>query len=74
MTFISDRNGTTSAAGGESQVASALVGISVGSADGTHARALMGCARAPAGALDAMRAQVLVQQAASPLTTPYPSA
>lgn len=56
MTFISDGNGATRAAGGKSQVAGTLVGVSVGSADGAYADDLVReCLRAPAGAPHTMR-------------------
>lgn len=57
VTLISDGNGATRAAGGESQVAGTLVGVSVGSADGTCAGDLVReCLGAPAGAPHTMRA------------------
>jgi len=56
MTFISDRNGATRAAGGESQVTGTLVGVSVGSADGACAGDLMReCLGASAGAPHTVR-------------------
>lgn len=62
MTLIGDGNGAASAAGGESQVAGTLVGVSVGPADGARAGDLVrGRLGAPAGAPHAVRAQVLVQ-------------
>lgn len=75
MALISDRNGATCAAGGESQVAGTLVGVSVGPADGARAGDLVrGRLGAPAGAPHTVRAQVLVQQTAPTLATSDPCA
>lgn len=64
MTLVSDGNGATCSAGGKLQMASTFVSVSVGSADGTRACDLVRGRRrlgAPAGALDAVGTQVLVQ-------------
>lgn len=75
MALICDGNGATCAAGGESQVAGTLVGVSVGPADGARAGDLVrGRLRAPAGAPHTVRAQVLVQQTAPTLAAPDPCA
>lgn len=75
MAFICDGNGATCAAGGESQVAGTLVGVSVGPADGARAGDLVrGRLGAPAGAPHTVRAQVLVQQTAPTLAAPDPCA
>lgn len=75
MALIGDGNGATCAAGGESQVAGTLVGVSVGPANGACGGSLLrGRLRAPAGAPHAVRAQVLVQQAAPALAAPDPCA
>lgn len=75
MALISDGNGSTCAAGGESQVAGTLVGVSVGPADGARAGDLVrGRLGAPAGAPHTVRAQVLVQQTAPTLAAPDPCA
>lgn len=75
MALIGDGNGATRAAGGESQVAGTLVGVSVGSADGARAGDLVrGRLGAPAGAPHTVRAQVLVQQTAPTLAAPDPCA
>lgn len=55
-------------------MAGALVCVCVGSADGSGTGDLMRRLRAPPRALDAVRAQILVQQAASPLAAADPSA
>lgn len=68
VALIGDGNGATCAAGGESQVAGTLVGVSVGPANGACGGSLLrGRLWAPAGAPHAVRAQVLVQQAAPAL-------
>lgn len=75
MALISDGNGATRAAGGESQVAGTLVGVSVGSANGPRAGDLVrGHLRAPAGAPHTVRTQVLVQQTTPTLAAPDPCA
>lgn len=75
MALIGDGNGATCAAGGESQVAGTLVGVSVGPANGACSGSLLrGRLWAPAGAPHAVRAQVLVQQAAPALAAPDPCA
>lgn len=74
VALIGDGNGATCAAGGESQVAGTLVGVSVGPANGACDGSLLrGRLGAPAGAPHAVRAQVLVQHAAPTLaaTDPY---
>lgn len=56
VALIGDRNGATRAAGGESQVAGTLVGVSVGPANGPSGCVLVrGRLRAPAGAPHAVR-------------------
>lgn len=75
MALIGDGNGATCAAGGKSQVAGTLVCVSVGPANGACGGSLLrGRLGAPAGAPHAVRAQVLVQQAAPALAAPDPCA
>ena len=71
VALIGDGNGATCAAGGKSQVAGTLVGVSVGPANGACGGSLLrGRLGAPAGAPHAVRAQVLVQHAAPALAAP----
>lgn len=75
MALIGDGNGATCAAGGKSQVAGTLVGVSVGPANGACGGSLLrGRLGAPAGAPHAVRAQILVQQAAPALAASDPCA
>lgn len=75
VALIGDGNGATCAAGGESQVAGTLVGVSVGPADGAHGGSLLRRRLgAPAGAPHAVRAQVLVQKATPALAATDPCA
>lgn len=75
VALIGDGNGATCAAGGKSQVAGTLVCVSVGPANGACGGSLLrGRLGAPAGAPHAVRAQVLVQQAAPALAAPDPCA
>ena len=75
VALIGDGNGATCAAGGKSQVAGTLVGVSVGPANGACGGSLLrGRLGAPASAPHAVRAQILVQQAAPALAAPDPCA
>ena len=73
-TLVGDGDGAAGPAGGRPQVAGALVGVAVDAADRPQRHALVRAEAAPARALDAVGAEVLVEEAATPVPAPHAGA
>jgi hypothetical protein len=71
---VGDGDGSPGTAGRRPEVTGALVGVAVDAADRPQRQPLLSAEAATARALDAVGAQVLVQEAAAPVPAAHPRA